>query len=81
MPNAEMLKQRMAQKGLRQKDIAEALCIAAPTVSQKINGIRPLDLREAETLAELLDIDAGEFGEYLFMTRTCVAQESTTATA
>ena len=66
MPNAQMIKERMHEKGISQKDVAAALGIAAPTVSQKINGIRPMALDEARTLAEMLEIESGEFGRYFF---------------
>lgn len=66
MPNAQMIKERMHEKGISQKDVAAVLGIAAPTVSQKINGIRPMDLDEARTLADMLDIESGEFGRYFF---------------
>ena len=66
MPNSELIKKQMKEKGVTQKDLAEAIGIAAPTVSQKINGIRPLDLSEARIIAEKLEINAGEFGEFFF---------------
>ena len=66
MPNTQMIKNRMRDMGIAQKDVAEALGIAAPTVSQKINGVRPMDLDEARAIAALLGIESGEFGEYFF---------------
>ena len=66
MPNTQLLKERMREKEITQKDVAEALGIAAPTVSQKINGVRPIDLDEARALATLLGIESGEFGRYFF---------------
>lgn len=66
MPNSELIKKQMKEKGVTQKDLAEAIGIAAPTVSQKLNGIRPLDLSEARIIAEKLEINAGEFGEFFF---------------
>jgi len=66
MPNTQLLKERMREKEITQKDVAEALGIAAPTVSQKINGVRPIDLDEARALAMLLGIESGEFGRYFF---------------
>ena len=68
MPNSELLKKQMKEKGVTQKDLAEAIGIAPPTVSQKLNGIRPLELSEARIIAEKLDINAGEFGEFFFST-------------
>ena len=66
MINSNKIKGRMAELGFTQKDIAERLNIAPPTVSQKINNIRPMDLDEAEALARMLNIEAGEFGKYFF---------------
>lgn len=66
MINSQLIKTRMREMGITQKDVADAIGIAAPTVSQKINGIRPMDLDEARTLADLLQIDSGEFGSYFF---------------
>ena len=68
MPNSELLKKQMKEKGVTQKDLAEAIGIAPPTVSQKLNGIRPLELSEARIIAEKLEINAGEFGEFFFST-------------
>ena len=56
----------IAKEGLTQKDVADILGIAQPTVNQKINNVRPMDLREAEKLAELLDIKPEEFQIYFF---------------
>lgn len=77
MPNTQKIKERMRDRGIAQKDMAEALGIAAPTVSQKINGVRPIDLDEARTIAALLGIESGEFGEYFFASD--VAQRNLTA--
>lgn len=76
MLNTEMLKARMKEKSVTQKEIADVLGIAPPTVSQKINGIRPMDLEEAKTIAERLDIDSSEFGFYFFSNQ--VAQRNST---
>ena len=77
MPNTQLIKERMREKEITQKDIASALGIAAPTVSQKINGARPIDLDEARTLASLLGIESGEFGRYFFASG--VAQRNSSA--
>lgn len=66
MPNSKQIKARMTELHITQKDVATTLGIAAPTVSQKINGVRPMNLDEARTLADMLHIDTGEFGEYFF---------------
>ena len=66
MVNTNKIKGRMREKAITQADVAKHLKIAQPTANQKINNIRPFDLEEAEQLAKLLDIDAGEFGTYFF---------------
>jgi len=73
--NARKISGRMKELGLRQQDIAQALGIAAPTVSQKINGIRPMMLDEAEKIAAVLKIEDAEFGNYFFNKE--VAQRNT----
>ena len=67
MPNTQLIKDRMSEKGIAQKDIAEALGIAAPTVSQKIKGVRPMNLDEARTMAAMLGIESGEFGRFFLL--------------
>nr|DAS48319.1 MAG TPA: helix-turn-helix domain protein [Caudoviricetes sp.] len=64
--NTSKLKGRMVEKGITQKQMAEMLGIAPPTVCQKLNNIRPMDLSEAETLMHILDIKPDEFGVYFF---------------
>lgn len=66
MLNVAKVRGRMAELNISQKDVAEALGIAAPTVSQKLNRVRPMDLDEAEKLAKLLGITDQQFGEYFF---------------
>lgn len=66
MLNVDKIRGRMSELRLTQKDVAEALGIAVPTASQKLNRVRPTDLDEAEKLAVLLGIDNEHFGEYFF---------------
>lgn len=66
MVNTLKLKSRMVECGLTQKDVAKAIGIAIPTVSQKINNVRPMNLKEADILAGLLKIDTVKYGEYFF---------------
>ena len=66
MLNSRLIKQRMAQMGLTQKNLAEMLNLASPTVNQKINNSRPLTLQEAEKIAKILKIEDNLFGEYFF---------------
>jgi len=66
MLNSQKIKGRMAELGLNQKDVAKALGISQPTANQKLNRVRPMDLEEAEKLAELLKLDDSQFGVYFF---------------
>lgn len=54
MLNVAKVRGRMAELKLSQRDVAEALGIALPTASQKLNRVRPMNLDEAEKLAILL---------------------------
>lgn len=54
MINTNKIKGRMAELQITQKDVANSLGLAQPTVNQKINNIRPMDLDEAEKLSDLL---------------------------
>ena len=62
----EMIKRRMEERGLSQRDVASKLNLAQCTISQKINNTRPLSLDEAFALANLLQISAEEFSRYFF---------------
>jgi len=66
MLNVDKVRGRMAELRLTQKDVADALGIAVPTASQKLNRVRPMDLDEAEKLATLLRLGDDSFGEYFF---------------
>lgn len=66
MLNVAKVRGRMAELRLSQRDVAERLGLALPTVSQKLNRIRPMSLDEAEKLANLLQLTDSEFGEYFF---------------
>lgn len=66
MLNVAKIRGRMAELDITQKDVAVALDIAQPTASQKLNRIRPMDLDEAEKLAELLKIPDDQFSDYFF---------------
>ena len=66
MVNSAKLKGRIVELGLTQAEIARNLKVAQPTINQKINNIRPMDLDEAEALAGLLKIDKADFAAYFF---------------
>lgn len=67
MLNTRKIKARLVELGLTQKDVACALDIAQATVSQKINGVRPLYLDEAEKLISLLKIESTALRDYFFV--------------
>lgn len=68
MINTNKIRGRMAEMRLTQKDIAQKNVwdCALPTVSQKLNGIRPISLDEANSLAELLKLSEHEYYEFFF---------------
>lgn len=74
MINTNKIKGRMAEMQLTQKDVAVSLGLAQPTINQKINNIRPMDLNEAEKLSNLLNIPPEEFSSYFFYDYCCVMQ-------
>ena len=43
MINTNKIKGRMAELQITQKDVANSLGLAQPTINQKINNIRPMD--------------------------------------
>lgn len=75
MINTNKLKGRMAELQLTQKDVADSLGLAQPTVNQKINNIRPMDLNEAEKLSDLLKIPPEDFSVYFFYKESCTVQQ------
>lgn len=66
MVNTLKLKARMVELGINQKDIAKELKLAPSTISQKINNVRPMNLKEADLLADLLKLNTTQYGEYFF---------------
>lgn len=75
MINTNKIKGRMAELQMTQKDIANSLGLAQPTVNQKINNIRPMDLDEAEKLSNLLNIKPEDFAVYFFYSGSCAVQK------
>ena len=74
MVNSNKLKGRMRELQITQHDVAKALSIAPPTVSQKLNNVRDFSLEEAEKLSNMLHIETGEFGTYFFCPSSCKMQ-------
>jgi len=64
--NANKIKARIVELGMNQADIAEKMSMAQPTLSQKINNLRPMDLDEAEKLSKILSISESCFCDYFF---------------
>jgi transcriptional regulator with XRE-family HTH domain len=64
--NTNKIKGRIVELGLTQRDIARALGIATPTVSQKINNVRAMSIKEAFVMASVLKIPDDDFREYFF---------------
>ena len=66
MVNTRKIKGRIVELGLTQRDLAKALELSQPTVSQKISNIRAMTVQEAFMLADILKIPDREFREYFF---------------
>ena len=56
----------MVELGITQKDLAIKMNLAQPTVNQKLNNIRPMDLTEAEKISDILYIKPSEYQDYFF---------------
>ena len=61
-----LVKSRLKRMGKTQAQLAEYLGIATATMNQKLNGVRPLGLYEAEKAAEYLKIPDQKFATYFF---------------
>lgn len=66
MINSNKLKGRIVEKGLTQADLAKALNLSTPTINQKLNNVRSMNLHEAFRIADLLNIPDSQFREYFF---------------
>lgn len=64
MVNTALIKQKMSELQITQKGLATYLGLKAPTVSQKINNLRPISLDEAEIIASVLGITTEDFTSY-----------------
>lgn len=60
-----LLKELRIKSGLRQVDVAEALCIKQSMVSKYEVGERRLDILEIRKLCEIFGITLGQFFEML----------------
>lgn len=66
MVNSAKIKGRIVELRLTQSEVAKELGLAQPTVNQKINNLRPMDLEEAEKLSNILKISPEDFASYFF---------------
>ena len=66
MLNTSKIRGRMVQLGISNSEVASALDLSVPVTVKKLNNICILNLREAEKLAELLQISDEAFSEYFF---------------
>lgn len=66
MVNTNKVKARIVELGMTQTDVADFMKMAQPTLSQKINNIRPMDLDEALRLATRLKIPVSDYEDYFF---------------
>ena len=57
---AANVRAEIARRRIRQSDVARALRVSQPAVSQRLNGHVPFTLADLEALAELLGIDVAE---------------------
>jgi len=64
--NANKVRGKLAEMQLTQKDVAKVWNCSLPTVSQKLNGLRPLFLDEAVSLANLLELTDQEKVDIFF---------------
>jgi len=64
--NSDKIKGRMREMHLTQADVAKYIGVKPPTINQKINNIRPINIDEAERMCDLLKIDCSDFGNYFF---------------
>lgn len=64
--DSKRIRARMIMLGLRNRDLAKVWGCTEQTVSQKLNGTRPLSLDEANKLAQLLKLSDVEYYVFLF---------------
>lgn len=66
MPDYTRIKQLLKEEGHTQTELAHHMGLAPATVNQKLNGVRPLSLEEANSIAQFLGISDAAFGSYFF---------------
>lgn len=71
MINTAKLKGRIVEKGKTIQSIAPKIPCTPYTLGQKISNETPMQIEEATTLANELDIQDDEIVEYFFYKRSC----------
>lgn len=66
MVNTQKLIERMKELGISQQQLADICSVKRPTINQKLHGVRPISLSEAQIIQKVLDIPENEFGAYFF---------------
>lgn len=66
MVNTQRLIERMKQLGISQQELADICSVKRPTINQKLHGVRPISLSEAQIIQRALHIPEDEFGAYFF---------------
>lgn len=64
MINSTLLKNRMAELGVSQREVAKKLGISRTNLCQKINNTRKMSIRQMLTLSEILGLSPGEYKTY-----------------
>lgn len=64
--NADLLRNRIKESGLKYGFIAEKCGLTYPGLLNKLNGVREFKLTEANTIKNLLKISDEEFCEIFF---------------
>ena len=55
--NANLLKGKMAEKGVNQKELAKAIGISINSMSRKLSGKREFQLSEAVAISDFLQLE------------------------
>lgn len=66
MVNTQKLIERMKELGISQQQLADICGVKRPTINQKLHGVRPISLSEAQIIQKVLIIPENEFGAYFF---------------
>ena len=64
---AATVREELARRGIRQVDVALALGLSQPAISDRLRGRTPFTLADLERLAELLGVNVAE----LLQPRSC----------